>query len=192
MHGVEKLSLLSGPVFFVANHNSYFDQPAVMFALPRKIRYRTATAAWEEFSFRNFRTFGQKAWKRFAYEACTWLANVFPLPQSGGFRGSLRFMGRLVDHGINILIFPEGERSLDGKLLPFKSGLGVMVKELGIPLVPVRLDGLERVFPRGASWPKRGRVTVTFGEPIGFRQESAGEIVEKVRQAVLELGTGPM
>lgn len=185
--GIERLEKLDGPVFFVSNHMSYIDQPVVMFALPRQIRYRTATAAWEEFFFKNFRNGLQKLWKRFTYEYGTWLLNLFPLPQSRGFRGSLRFMGKLADHGINILIFPEGERSRDGRLLPFQLGLGIMVKELGIPVVPVKIEGAERVLPRGAHWPKRGKVTVTFGAPVRFRDEEPGEIVEAARRAVEQL-----
>ncbi|HYS42387.1 MAG TPA: AMP-binding protein, partial [Geobacteraceae bacterium] len=182
--GTEHLAALAGPVFFVANHLSYIDQPAVMFALPRHVRYRTATAAWEEFFFRNFKTGFQKLWKRFTYEYGTWLLNLFPLPQSRGFRGSLRFMGRLADYGINILIFPEGERSRDGRLLPFQLGLGIMVKELGIPVVPVKIEGPERVLPRGAHWPRKGKVTVTFGEPLRFHCEEPEEIVARARRAV--------
>jgi long-chain acyl-CoA synthetase len=185
--GTEHLESLDGPVFFVSNHTSYFDQPAVMRALPARVRYLTATAAWEEFFFRNFSNILQQTWKRFVYEVCTWLGNVFPLPQTGGFRGALQFMGRLADHRINILIFPEGERTQDGSLLPFKLGLGIMVNELKVPVVPVKIKGLERVLPRGASWPKRGKVTVTFGEQLRFRNESPGEVVGRVRQAVSEL-----
>ena len=96
-------------------------------------------------------------------------------------------MGRLADHGINILIFPEGERSPDGRLLPFQLGLGIMVKELDIPVVPVRIEGLERLLPKGASWPKKGRVTVRFGAPLRFRNESPEEIVARARRAVAEL-----
>ena len=93
-------------------------------------------------------------------------------------------MGRLADNGINILVFPEGERSPDGRLLPFRQGLGVMVLELSMPVVPVKICGLEKVFPRGAHWPKRGPVTVRFGKPLVFRKEDAAEIVTKARNAV--------
>ena len=184
--GSENLAKADAPVMFIANHVSYFDQPAIMFSLPRRWRYRTATAAWEEFFFRNFRNIGQHIWKRFTYEYGTIALNLFPLPQSGVFRRSLQFMGKLADHRINILVFPEGERSADGRLLPFQQGLGIMVRELGIPVVPVKIAGLERVFPRGTLWPRRGLVTVTFGEPLRFRGESPGEIVEKARRAILE------
>jgi long-chain acyl-CoA synthetase len=48
VRGIDELEKLDGPVFFVANHLSYFDQPSVMFALPPKIRYNSAIAAWAE------------------------------------------------------------------------------------------------------------------------------------------------
>jgi long-chain acyl-CoA synthetase len=187
VRGSEHLDALATPVFFVANHLSYFDQPSVMFALPRPIRYYTATAAWEEFFFVNFKNGFMRLWKWFAYEYGTWLLNLFPLPQSKGFSGSLRFMGRLADHRVNILIFPEGAHSKDGELHRFQLGLGIMVKELGIPVVPVRISGTEQVFPPGAAWPKRGKVTVTFGAPLRFRYEEPVEIVERTRKAAEEL-----
>ena len=184
--GKENLAGLNGPVLFVANHMSYLDQPAIMFSLSRELRYRTATAAWAEFFFRNFRTGLQRIWKGFAYQYGSIFLNLFPLPQTDGFRRTLSFMGRLVDNGINILVFPEGERAPDGRLRPFRQGLGIMVKELSLPVVPVTLGGLEKVLPRGAHWPRRGRVTVHFGKPLVFRDEDPAQIVETARQAIAE------
>jgi long-chain acyl-CoA synthetase len=187
VRGVENLANLPEPVLFTSNHLSYFDQPAVMFALPEEIRYRTATAAWEEFFFKNYRNPAQHLWKRFTYEYGTIGLNIFPLPQSSGFRRSLYFMGKLADRGINVLIFPEGERSRTGKLLPFQPGLGLMVKELGVPVVPVRIVGMEKVYPRGAIFPRQGRVTVVFGEPARYRMETPQEIVADAERRVGEL-----
>ncbi len=59
-----------------------------------------------------------------------------------------------------------------------------MVKELGIPVVPVKIEGPERVLPRGAHWPRKGKVTVTFGEPLRFHCEEPEEIVARARKAV--------
>jgi long-chain acyl-CoA synthetase len=115
------------------------------------------------------------------------LLNLFPLPQTQGFSGSLAFMGRLADAGINILIFPEGGHARDGRMQPFQLGLGIMVKELGIPVVPIRISGTEKVLPPGAGFPKKGLVTVTFGKPLRFRYEEPAEIVEMTRQAVEKL-----
>jgi long-chain acyl-CoA synthetase len=186
VRGIDKLENLDGPVFFVANHLSYLDQPSVMFALPPKIRYGCATAAWEEFFFGDYHGVN-RILRRLCYEYGTVFFNLFPLPQSQGFSGSLKFMGMLADVGVNILIFPEGEHSREGKLLPFQLGLGIMVKELGIPVVPIKISGTEQVLPPGARFPKQGRVTVTFGEPLLFRYEEPAEIVEKTRQAVEKL-----
>ena len=186
VHGADQLEKLDGPVFFVANHLSYFDQPSIMCALPTEIRYRTATAAWEEFFFGDYHGV-ERIWRRLSYEYASLLFNLFPLPQSQGFSGSLAYMGRLADAGINILIFPEGGHARDGRMQPFQLGLGIMVKELGIPVVPIKISGTGQVLPPGARFPKRGAVTVTFGKPLRFRYEEPAEIVEQTRQAVENL-----
>ena len=186
VRGLDQLEKLGGPVFLVANHLSYLDQPAVMNALPPNIRYRTATAAWEEFFFGDYHGFN-RIWRRLSYEYASVLFNLFPLPQTQGFSGSLKFMGRLADAGVNILIFPEGGHARDGKMQPFQLGLGIMVKELGIPVVPIKISGTDQVLPHEARFPKRGQVTVTFGKPLRFRYEEPAEIVEKTRQAVERL-----
>jgi long-chain acyl-CoA synthetase len=183
VHGAERLAKLAGPVVFVANHQSYFDQPSLMFALPKATRYRTATAAWEEFFFGEYHGLN-RLWRRLSYEYATWFLNIFPLPQTRGFSGSLRFMGRLADTGTNILIFPEGGHSRDGTLQGFQQGLGIIVKELGLPVVPIKISGTRQVLSPAAHYPKRGTVTVTFGEPLRFRYEEPGDIVEKTRRAV--------
>ena len=185
--GLDHLQESASPFFFAANHTSYLDQPSVMFAIPRRMRYRTATAAWAEFFFVNYRNIAQRLWKGLCYEYGSFALNLFPLPQSGGFRVALRFMGRLADNGINILVFPEGERTRNGKMLPFRIGLGIMVKELGVPVVPVHISGLEYLFPRGAAWPRRGKVKVTFGKPLSFKVETPEEIVARVEEAVRRL-----
>ena len=184
--GLDVVKKLDGPVFFVANHVSYLDHLAVMFALPREIRSRTATAAWEEFFFGDYHGLN-RILRRLSYEYATVLFNIFPLPQSQGFRGSLEFMGKLADAGNNILIFPEGEHSKDGQMHGFHLGLGIMVKEVGIPVVPIKISGTFQVFPHGAVFPKRGKVTVTFGEPLRFRSEESPDIVETTRLAVEKL-----
>jgi long-chain acyl-CoA synthetase len=187
VEGLDNLEPLEPPFIFIANHLSYLDQPCLLAALPPHIANHTATAAWAEFFFPVGRSLPYRLVKRCAFEACSLLAHVFPLPQSAGFRDSLRHMGRLVDLGENILIFPEGERSPRGGLLPFKAGLAVMVEELGRPLVPLAMDGLEKVLPRGAHWPVPGVVTVRIGTPLFFTGESRQELVRTAENAVAGL-----
>ena len=62
-----------------------------------------------------------------------------------------------------------------------------MVKELGIPVVPIKISGTDQVLPHEAHFPKRGKVTVTFGKPLRFRFEEPDDIVKKTRQAVENL-----
>lgn len=182
--GLSNLKDIRGPVVFIANHVSYLDQPAIMYSLPRNLRYKTASAAREEFFFsENGTPFFRKV--LFPYSMVGF--NMFLLPQKSGFRKSLAFMGKLIDHSMNILIFPEGTRSRDGKLQDFMSGLGLLVKELQVPVVPIKILGMEKIYPRGSKFPKYGKCTVIFGKPIEFTTESPSEIVEISREAVLNL-----
>ncbi|HZV81048.1 MAG TPA: AMP-binding protein [Geobacteraceae bacterium] len=182
--GAERLAGLSGPVIFIANHTSYLDQPCILFSLPASLRYRCATAAWAEFFFVNFKNILQRIWKLSAFEYCSLALGVFPLPQSTGFRASLCHMGRLADRGMSLLVFPEGARSREGALQPFQQGLAIMVKELSLPVVPVAINGLDKVLPAGALWPKQGRVVVRFGEPLNLSRTSSAEIITSAEQAV--------
>jgi len=182
--GLSNLKKIKGPVVFISNHVSYLDQPAIMYSLPAALRYRIASATREEFFFsENGTPFFRKI--LFPYSMVGF--NTFLLPQKSGFRKSLAFMGKLIDHDVNILIFPEGTRSRDGKLQDFMSGLGLLVKELQVPVVPIKILGIEKIFPRGFKFPKKGKCTVIFGKPIEFTTETPGEIIEKSREAVLGL-----
>ena len=182
--GLDKIKNLPQPVIFISNHLSYFDQPVILKSMPVDIRLNTATAAREEFFFPQTKNIIVKILTRFAYEYATVWGNVFMLPQVRGFRKSLQYMGKLADEGINILIFPEGERSRTGELLSFMPGLGLMVKELKIPVVPIRIRGLEKVFPRGAKWPKKGEVEVVYGDIMYFDKESPDDIVKICREKI--------
>ncbi|MBI2640704.1 MAG: AMP-binding protein [Candidatus Sungbacteria bacterium] len=187
IEGAKGLEELKGPALFISNHVSFFDAGVIMYALPFKIRSRFATAAWEEFYFANAKTIFQKTLKRLLFEHHTIFFNAFMISQVRGFKKTLEFMGKLIDRKINILYFPEGSRTWDDKMLPFEAGLGIVVKELKVPVVPIKLKGLEKVLPRGAAWPKRGRVSVTFGPPLYFTKESPSQINEISRKAVLKL-----
>ncbi len=181
-----KLAKINPPVIFIANHISYFDYMPFAMVLPRKWRERTATASREEFFFSEGSLFSRLG-KRIMLEYMMLFGNVFLLPQKRGFRKSLSYMGKLIDKDVSILLFPEGERSWDGKLLPFMAGLGLIVKELQAPVVPVKISGMEKVLPRGASKINKGNVRVTFGDPLVFTTETPSEIIEKSRTALFKL-----
>jgi long-chain acyl-CoA synthetase len=88
---------------------------------------------------------------------------------------------------VNILVFPEGERSLTGEQLPFRRGLGIMANELRVPVVPVHIADIRQVLPRNGTWPRRHRVTVTFGRPVIIAGQDEALLVMQLEQAVRSL-----
>jgi long-chain acyl-CoA synthetase len=88
------------------------------------------------------------------------------MARQGNARPCLEHIVDLVDRGWSVLIFPEGTRSPNGELQPFKAGVGLLAVELGIPVVPIKLSGLHQVLSKGSWLPRRGPVTVTIGASL--------------------------
>jgi long-chain acyl-CoA synthetase len=112
--------------------------------------------------------------KRWAYQLGYWfviaLFNVFPLPQLSGFRESFRFAGESADRGYSLLVFPEGQvnNSEDGRIAPFQSGIGLLAENLGIPIIPMRLDGVWQMKRERRRLAHVGEITVRIGAPVTF------------------------
>ena len=89
--------------------------------------------------------------------------------------------------GLSLLIYPEGTRSPDGKLLPFRPGPFTMAIEAQAPVVPITILGARQIMPKGASWMQAGRVTLVFHEPIptaGMTQGDREELMRRARKAI--------
>jgi long-chain acyl-CoA synthetase len=118
--------------------------------------------------------------------------NIFPLPQrESGAREALRYAGELVADGYSILIFPEGKRTETGEIARFQPGVGMLAVRLGVPVIPVRLTGLDRVLSKDAKFPTAGRASVQFGAPLraeGLVGDEAAAIAGKIEDAVRRLG----
>jgi long-chain acyl-CoA synthetase len=176
VRGLEHLRGLPGPVIFAANHLSLLDNPAVMVALPWRWRLRLATAASDHVLDQR----GQV--QRFI---AILLCNAFPLSQTRSVRRSMQFCRWLVAGGWSLLYFPEGRRSEDGSILRFKRGIGLLAVELGLPVVPVHLKGIDRVMPMGARWPRRGTIEISFGQPLRFaRDDEYASAADAIREAI--------
>jgi len=173
VYGREHLKGLNGPVLFVSNHVTQVDVVFVLAALPTRLRHRLAVAMIGEM-LKKFRQPDPDAamllrWISMAkYGLVTALFNVFPLPQKTGFRESFRFAGESADRGFSILVFPEGGRTPNGKMQCFQSGIGVLAKELSIPVVPMRIDGLYEIKKSGKRMACPGTVTVRIGTPVRY------------------------
>ena len=184
--GVERFAKVKQPVLFISNHVTDVDAALILSALPWRWRYRTAIAMAGE-TLREWRyppeTLGwlARVKAKVMYVLGAALFNVFSLPRQSGFRQSFAYAGEAVDRGFSILIFPEGTETTDGKIRPFKAGIGLLASELKAPVVPVMLRGLFEVKQRGQRFVKPGAVSVTFGEPITFTaDETPAEITTKL------------
>jgi long-chain acyl-CoA synthetase len=190
VEGLEHLQGLRGPVIFAANHQSHFDTPVILMALPARWRYRLAPAMAKEFFKAHFypAQFGRKAYvaNSLNYYLASLFFNAFPLPQrEAGTRQTLRYIGELVTGGYSVLIFPEGRRTEDGEIGHFQPGVGMAAARLQVPVVPVRLKGLDRILHHTWKFPRRGRAVVAFGRPLvlegGDYAALAGQVEDAVR-----------
>jgi long-chain acyl-CoA synthetase len=100
----------------------------------------------------------------------------------------MRYIGDLLGSGESVLIYPEGRRDPQGAVGEFRPGIGMIGARLAVPIVPVRITGLDRVLPVGASWPTRGPVTVSFGAPLVLRGDDYAALARLVEEAVRRLG----
>ena len=107
------------------------------------------------------------------------------MPREAGFRRSFAYAGEAVDRGYNILVFPEGRHTTDGKLCPFRAGIGLLAQNLNIPVLPMRIDGLFEVKRAGRKFAAPWKITVRIGRPITFDSHtSAEQIANQLRSAV--------
>ncbi|PYR92569.1 MAG: hypothetical protein DMF84_13815 [Acidobacteria bacterium] len=192
VEGLEHLESIDGPVIFAANHQSHFDTPVILDSLPPRWRYRVAPAMAKEFFKAHFypEQFGRLAWftNSLNYYLAAFFFNAFPLPQrETGTRDTLRYVGDLLGAGYSILIFPEGKRTESGEINHFRAGIGMMASRLEVPVVPVRLEGLDRILHQTAQFPRIGRARCAFGAPISLTGHGYAALAAQVEAAVRAL-----
>jgi long-chain acyl-CoA synthetase len=192
--GRENLRGVKGPALVISNHVIYLDVGFVLAALPMRFRHRLAVAMGGERLAELRRPPGDwpfpRRWlNRMNYFLVVSLFDVFPLPKQSGFRESFRFAGDLADRGWSILVFPEGDLTPDGKLQPFRAGIGLLASNLKIPVIPLRIDGAYEVRESHSVFNRPGRIRVHFGKPVEFPAgTSPDEISRALQQRVAELG----
>jgi long-chain acyl-CoA synthetase len=189
VHGLEHLAGIGGPVIFAANHQSHFDAPMILQALPPRWRYRLAPAMAKEFFKAHFHP-GQfsvraRVTNGMNYYLASAFFNAFPLPQrETGTRQTLRYIGNLIGEGYSILIFPEGRRTDNGEINAFQPGVAMIAARLEVPVVPVRVEGLDRVLHHTWTFPRRGLARVTFGPAMSLTGNDYAGIARQVETAV--------
>jgi long-chain acyl-CoA synthetase len=190
--GLEHLRDLDGPVVFASNHQSHLDVPVILAAMPGRWRARVAPAMLKEFFKAHFHRedYPWRQWftNSLNYYNATFYFNTFPIPQrEAGARHTVKYMGELAGEGWSILIFPEGVRAETGNIRPFLGGIGMIASRLDVPVVPVRLDGVDRVLHTTWRFPRPGRVRVAFGAPMRLRGDDYAALARQVEDSVRAL-----
>jgi len=162
----------AGPVILASNHQTLLDPPMVGLHVKRPPVYLARRSLFRNRLFARFiRYFG-----------------AVPIDREGPGVGSLRLALHFLEEGRVVVLFPEGTRSADGTVGAFRPGVALLAKKARAPVVPVRIAGGERVFPKGKRFPRPGRMTVRFGTPLRIEPgEDARAFLVRIRAAVVGL-----
>jgi long-chain acyl-CoA synthetase len=193
IEGRENLAGVNGPLLVISNHIDDVDVGFIQTALPARLRHRLATATGGE-ALQILRTpppgrgFFARAYDRVKWTLGAALLNLFPLPREAAFLKSFAYAGECVDRGYSVLVFPEGHHTTDGHLRPFRAGVGLLAHHLGIPVVPVRINGLFEVKQAGKKFAPPGKIRIKIGKPVRFEPgRDPHDIAKELRQKVTEL-----
>jgi 1-acyl-sn-glycerol-3-phosphate acyltransferase len=163
-----------GPVIFMSNHQGNFDILSLFLAIPRQFSW---IAKEELFAIP---VFGHSMAR----------AGYIPLDRSDGRRAlkSIEAAAAMIKNGRSVIIFPEGTRTPDGNLLPFKRGGFLLAAKAGVPIVPLTINGSAKVNPCKRLELYPGKITIRFGEPIPPVEGGGGAhrdlLMERVRAAI--------
>jgi len=174
------------PFVMIANHTSHLDAVTLASALPSRLRDQILpVAAGDTF-------FDTPMHAAFA----SLLMNALPMWRHNCGRHALKEMrARLIEEPCAYILFPEGTRSRSGELAAFKPGLGMMIAQANVPVVPCYLSGAYDAWPPLSKWPRPKRLRLRIGKPLNFAETSNSregweQIAEQCAQAVRRLGGG--
>ena len=150
----------TGPVIFASNHLSFIDSIAIPVAAPRPVHFMAKSSYFDTWASRQFFTaIGAIAVQRGAGQAAL---------------DALDQQRKILDDGRAVALYPEGTRSLDGRLYKGRTGVAFLALQTGAPVVPVGLIGTDASMPVGARMPSMSeRITVRFGEPLDLSRHGA-------------------
>jgi 1-acyl-sn-glycerol-3-phosphate acyltransferase len=164
----------AGGALLASNHQSFLDPVLVGTPLRRQVYYMARRSL-----------FGVPGLGRYMRAL-----KAFPVERVGVDRGAMRQAVALMRAGQAVVVFPEGTRSPDGQVQPFRAGFALLAAQAGVPTVPVGIDGAFEAWPRQRGFPWLGRVRVAYGEPVSPPGQGKGErreAAEEVRRRVLAL-----
>ena len=161
-----------GPFIIAPNHQSYLDGGIVVSGLSSKTLKRTYFYATEEHVKHPMLKYMAKR-------------NNVILMEKRNLKNSILKLSEVLKQGKNVIIFPEGSRSFDGEMVPFKKTFAILSKELNVPVIPVCIRGAYGVLPRGSRWIKPKKIEVEYLEPVMPENEDTYDSVsDKVRDSI--------
>ena len=165
----------SSPYIYMPNHQSNFDIPVLLGHLTVQFRW---LAKMELFKIPIF----GRAMRKAGY------ISIDRYNRESAFK-SLKVAANKIKSGVSVLIFPEGTRSWDGKIRPFKKGGFVMAIDAGVPIVPVVITGTRAIMPKGKFRVYPGHVSMAIQKPIRtstYTHETKEALMESVRRVICE------
>jgi long-chain acyl-CoA synthetase len=172
----------SGPFLICPNHQSYIDSFVILSQLPWRVFRSLFFVGASEY-------FESPFMSRFARAT-----NIVPVDANVNLMRAMQAGAAGLRLGKVLVLVPEGERSIDGELKPFRKGAAVLSAHIKVPIVPVAMDGLYELWPRsrgfqwGALLPWRGTpVRLRFGPPLAVTPDDDATTAEALRQAVTKL-----
>ncbi len=179
IEGQGQIEGLDGPCIIIGNHTSHLDSLVALRALPRRLRGHCAVAAAADYWF------NRPLLGFFVHS----LFNAFPMVRSGFARASLEQAVNWIEGGGALLLFPEGTRSLNGEIQPFRKGIGWLVVTTGAPVIPLYISGAHALLPKGQWRIQPGTVKVKIGAPVMYaRDASIVQVTRDLQAKVQALG----
>ncbi|MCM8782253.1 MAG: 1-acyl-sn-glycerol-3-phosphate acyltransferase, partial [Candidatus Omnitrophica bacterium] len=144
----------SGPFILCPNHSSYLDAFVVAASVPYMCELNLFFLGFREY-------FIQPVIRNMVK-----LMRVVPVDPAAELINALQVLSFIIKNKKSLCIFPEGQRSIDGNIKEFKKGIGILAKELSVPLIPVYIEGTFNAWPRGKGFPRPYPIKIIFGKPF--------------------------
>lgn len=164
-----------GPFILAPNHQSAFDPMLLLPELKNKITQNTFTFA----KAKHFR----KAWRRFL----AWRSNIIVMGFKDDLVVSLQKMAEVLKQGKNLIIFPEGTRTKNGKIGRFKEMFAILSKELNVPIVPVAINGAYDILPSGRAIPRLFKeISIKYLPPVYPESYDYKSLTSKIKDVIVK------
>ncbi len=161
------------PVIIAANHQSYADGLFLSMLLDRRTFKRTIIIAKEKHFNLKF--------MKFLARRC----NIILMDINSNVKESMQKMAQALKKGYNVIIFPEGTRSSDGKLTNFKRSFAIVSSELEVPIVPAVIKGASKAMPKGRILPRLfSKISVSFLPPVAGGEKDYQELTKEVQEEI--------